>query len=66
VTDLTEPVEEPPAEEPVPQASDPVEPDDAHADLERKNTRLGWALFGLFVLLFAGVWAVAYIYLALD
>ena len=28
--------------------------------------RLGWALFGVFVLLFAGTVAVAFIYLALD
>lgn len=28
--------------------------------------RLGWALFGIFVLLFAGTVAVAFIYLALD
>lgn len=64
MTDLTEP--EPQPEAAVPQPSEPVEADDAHAELERKNTLLGWALFGLFVLLFAGVWAVAYIYLALD
>ena len=35
-------------------------------ELERKNLILGWALFGLFVLLFAGTVAVAYLYLALD
>ena len=29
----------------------------------RKNVLLGWALFGVFVLLFAGTVAVAFIYL---
>jgi hypothetical protein len=35
-------------------------------ELERKNMLLGWALFGLFVLLFAGTFLVALAYLALD
>jgi hypothetical protein len=35
-------------------------------ELERKNMILGWALFGLFVLLFAGTVGVALLYLALD
>ena len=35
-------------------------------ELERKNMRLGWALFGLFVLLFAGTFVVALIYIALS
>jgi nitrogen fixation protein FixH len=35
-------------------------------ELERKNMRLGWALFGLFVLLFGLTVAVALIYLAVD
>jgi geranylgeranyl pyrophosphate synthase len=35
-------------------------------DLARRNVRLGWALFGVFVLLFAGTFAVALFYLALD
>ena len=35
-------------------------------DLERKNLRLGLALLGVFVVLFAGTVAVAFIYLALD
>ena len=43
---------------------DPVT--DMTPELERKNLILGWALFGLFVLLFAGTVAVAYLYLALD
>lgn len=33
---------------------------------ERRNMQLGWALFGLFVVLFAGTLAVALIYLQLD
>ena len=35
-------------------------------DLARKNLRLGWALFGLFVLLLVGTCLVALIYLQLD
>jgi len=35
-------------------------------DLERKNLRFGWALFGLFWLLFAGTILVALLYLQLD
>jgi hypothetical protein len=35
-------------------------------ELERKNLVLGWALFGVFVLLFVGTVAVAFLYLALD
>jgi hypothetical protein len=36
------------------------------AELERKNMRLGWALFGLFVVLFGLTVVIALIYLALD
>ena len=32
-------------------------------ELARKNARLGWLLFGVFVLLFAGSIGVAYLYL---
>ena len=32
----------------------------------RKGLLLGWGLFGLFLLLFGGSFAVALIYLALD
>jgi hypothetical protein len=64
VTDLTEPVEQPPPSEPVPEASDPVEQESPHDELARKNTSLGWALFGLSLLLFAGTWAIAFVYLA--
>ena len=35
-------------------------------ELARKNVLLGLALFGVFVLLFAGTFAVALVYLALD
>ncbi len=63
---MTEPVEEPRPTEPVPAAAEPVEPDDPAQELGRKNTLFGLALFGLFLLLFAGTWAIAFIYLALD
>jgi hypothetical protein len=66
VTDLTEPVEEPRPSEPVPESSRPVEPADPARELAHKNAVFGWALFGLFLLLFAGTWLVAFIYLALD
>ena len=36
------------------------------ADLAHKNMLWGWALFGLFLVLFAGTVAVAFIYLWLD
>ncbi len=42
--------------------NDPFE----NPELARKNLVFGWALFGLFVLLFAGTVAVAFVYLALD
>jgi hypothetical protein len=64
VTDLTEPVEQPPPVERVPQPVEPVEAGDSHDALAAKNTSLGWALFGLCVLLFAGTWAIAFVYLA--
>jgi hypothetical protein len=35
-------------------------------ELARKNTRLGWLLFGLFWLLFAGTFAIAFLYLHFD
>ena len=35
-------------------------------ELARKNAILGWALFGLFLLLFAGTIGVAFLYLAAD
>jgi len=35
-------------------------------EVERKNVLLGWALFAVFLLLFAGTALVALIYLAVD
>ena len=35
-------------------------------ELARKNVIFGWALFGLFLLLFAGTIGVALLYLAAD
>jgi hypothetical protein len=35
-------------------------------ELQRRNMQLGWAIFGLAVLLFAGTFAVALIYIALS
>ena len=35
-------------------------------ELERKNLVLGWALFAVFLVLFAGTIGVALLYLALD
>lgn len=41
-----------------------VEPVDADRELARRNMIFGWALFGLFTLLFAGTVVVALVYLA--
>ena len=35
-------------------------------ELARRNARLGWLLFAVFVLLFAGSIGVAFLYLAFD
>ena len=35
-------------------------------ELERRKLRFGWALFGLFWLLFAGTAVIAVLYLQLD
>ena len=35
-------------------------------ELARKNVILGWALFGLFLVLFAGAIGIALIYLAVS
>jgi hypothetical protein len=35
-------------------------------ELAKKNVRLGWLLFGIFLVLFAGTIGVAYLYLAFD
>ena len=34
--------------------------------LDRRNLIWGWALFAVFLTIFAGTFAVAFIYLALD
>ena len=39
---------------------------DLTPEQERKNLILGWILFGVFLVLFAGTVAVALLYLALD
>jgi hypothetical protein len=39
---------------------------DPDTELARKNLRFGWALFGLFWLLFIGTAIVAVLYLQLD
>jgi hypothetical protein len=55
--------------EPVPQPPPPQtmhEPPEPEAALARKNLVFGLALFGVFLLLFAGTVVVALIYLALD
>jgi hypothetical protein len=39
---------------------------DMDQDIARRNNRLGWLLFGVFVLLFAGSFGVAFLYLAFD
>jgi hypothetical protein len=53
---MTEPIQ--------PRASYP--PVDPHGELARKNVLLGWALFGLVLVIFAGSIGVALVYLALD
>jgi hypothetical protein len=35
-------------------------------ELARRNARLGWLLFALFWLLFAGTFVIAFLYLAYD
>lgn len=35
-------------------------------ELARRNMRMGWALFGLFLLLFGGTFVVAAIYISLS
>ncbi|MGZ8695226.1 MAG: hypothetical protein ACXWYS_07285 [Gaiellaceae bacterium] len=55
--------------EPLPQPRHPgatVEVTDPSPELARKNVLFGLALFGLFLLLFAGTVAVALVYLQFD
>jgi hypothetical protein len=35
-------------------------------ELARRNAQLGWMLFGVFLLIFAGTVGIAFLYLALD
>ena len=42
--------------------NDPYE----NPELARRNLVFGWAIFAVFVALFAGTIAVAFVYLALD
>jgi len=55
--------------EPLPEARPPettqeaVSPD---AELARKNNLWGWALFGVFLLLFGGTFGIALVYLTFD
>jgi len=35
-------------------------------ELAKKNVRLGWLLFGIFLTLFAGTIGIAFLYLAFD
>jgi hypothetical protein len=46
--------------------TEPVNDPNLNPELARRNLRLGGILFGLFVLLFAGTVAVAFIYLAVS
>jgi hypothetical protein len=56
--------------EPLPEPTPPTTlveaPDIADREIARKNIAWGWALFGLFWLLFGGTVGVALIYLWLD
>jgi hypothetical protein len=52
--------------EPTPPTTLVEAPDIADRELARKNMLWGWALFGLFVALFAGTVGVAFVYLWLD
>ncbi len=57
---LAEPLPEPRPPETTQEAITPG------AELARKNNLWGWALFGVFLLLFAGTVGIAFVYLALD
>jgi hypothetical protein len=58
---VTEPLQDPSPPETLVEPADVSDP-----ELERKNILWGWALFGLFLLLFAGTVGIAFIYLWLD
>jgi hypothetical protein len=59
---MAEPLPEPPA----PPVAEYPSPGPTDPEIARRNLRWGWALFGLFWLLFGGTIAVAYIYLWLS
>jgi hypothetical protein len=59
---VTEPVAEP--TELDTEATHPLA--DPDAELARRNLQFGWALVGLFVLLFAGTVGIAFVYLWLS
>jgi hypothetical protein len=55
--------------EPLPEPRTPEtthRPVDATLELARKNMQWGWALFGVFLLLFGGTVGVAFVYLWLS
>ena len=63
---MTEPVRDAEgAPAPVPRSAEPINDPEANPALARKNLVFGWALFGVFVLLFVGTVAVAFAYLAI-
>jgi hypothetical protein len=55
-----------PLSEPTPSTTLVEAPDIADREIARRNIAWGWALFGLFVLLFGGTVGVALVYLWLD
>jgi hypothetical protein len=55
-----------PLPEPTPPATLVEPPDIAERELARRNMLWGWALFGLFLVLFGGTVGVALVYLWLD
>ena len=57
---MTEPIGEP---VPPPATYPPVDP---HGVLARKNMVLGWGLFALVLVIFAGSIGIAFVYLALH
>ena len=55
--------------EPVPETRPPdvtVQPVEPDRELAHRNNVFGFALFGLFLLLFGGTFLIAFIYLAVD
>lgn len=55
-----------PLPEPIPPRMEYPAPAPSEAEVARRNLVFGWALFGLFWVLFAGTIGVAYIYLWLS